>query len=51
MVTPAKKKREAPRIAIGVVILAGVIVVYVLSLFGVHFLQRSEGPLPPLDLS
>ncbi|RAU92649.1 DUF4436 domain-containing protein [Mycobacterium colombiense] len=46
-----KKKREAPRIAIGVGILAGVIIVYVLSLFGVHFLQRSEGPLPPLDLS
>lgn len=48
---PAKKKREAPRIAIGVCILAAVIVVYVLSLFGVHFLQRSEGSLPPLDLS
>jgi hypothetical protein len=48
---PTKKKRETPRIAIGVCILAAVIVVYVLSLFGVHFLQRSEGPLPPLDLS
>ncbi|WP_104157703.1 DUF4436 domain-containing protein, partial [Mycobacterium avium] len=35
----------------GVCILAGVVIVYVLSLFGVHFLQRSEGPLPPLDLS
>lgn len=46
-----KKKREAPRIAIGVCILAAVIIVYVLSLFGVHFLQRSEGPLLPLDLS
>ncbi|OBJ26129.1 DUF4436 domain-containing protein [Mycobacterium sp. 1245801.1] len=46
-----KQKLEAPRIAIGVGILAGVIIVYVLSLFGVHFLQRSEGPLPPLDLS
>jgi Domain of unknown function (DUF4436) len=31
--------------------LAAVITVYVLSLFGVHFRQRSEGPLPPLDLS
>lgn len=50
-VPPTKKQREAPRIAIGVCILAAVIVVYVLSLFGVHFLQRSEGPLPPLDLS
>src|SRR5689334_8369577 len=48
---PTKKKREAPRIAIGVCILAAVIIVYVLSLFGVHLLQRSEGPLPPLDLS
>lgn len=48
---PTKKKRDAPRIAIGVCILAAVIIVYVLSLFGVHFLQRSEGPLPPLDLS
>lgn len=47
----AQKKRDAPRIAIGVCILAAVIIVYVLSLFGVHFLQRSEGPLPPLDLS
>ncbi|AJK81480.1 DUF4436 domain-containing protein [Mycobacterium avium] len=45
------KKRDRPRIAIGVCILAGVVIVYVLSLFGVHFLQRSEGPLPPLDLS
>lgn len=48
---PATKKREPPRIAIGVSILAAVIIAYVLSLFGVHFLQRSEGPLPPLDLS
>ncbi|OBI99216.1 DUF4436 domain-containing protein [Mycobacterium sp. 1465703.0] len=48
---PATKKREPPRIAVGVSILAAVIIAYVLSLFGVHFLQRSEGPLPPLDLS
>ena len=47
----SKKKRDAPRIAIGVCILAAVIIVYVLSLFGLHFLQRSEGALPPLDLS
>ncbi|WP_406817046.1 DUF4436 domain-containing protein [Mycobacterium sp. M23085] len=51
VVPPPKKKREAPRIAIGVCVLAAVIIIYVLSLFGVHFLQRSEGPLPPLDLS
>ncbi|ORX01261.1 hypothetical protein AWC29_23815 [Mycobacterium triplex] len=31
--------------------LAVVAGVYVFSLFGVHYLQRSEGPLPPLDLS
>lgn len=48
---PVTKKRDRPRIAVGVCILAGVVIVYVLSLFGVHFLQRSEGPLPPLDLS
>jgi hypothetical protein len=48
---PTRPKREPPRIAIGVCILAAVIIAYVLSLFGVHFLQRSEGPLPPLDLS
>jgi hypothetical protein len=27
------------------------IAVYALSLLGVHFLQKTEGPLPPLDLS
>lgn len=51
VVGPGKRKHAPPRIAIGVCILAAVIVAYVLSLFGVHFLQRSEGPLPPLDLS
>jgi hypothetical protein len=48
---PKKPKRDRPRIAIGLIILAAVITVYVLSLVGVHFLERSEGPLPPLDLS
>jgi hypothetical protein len=28
-----------------------VVATYVLSLFGVHLLEKSEGPLPPLDLS
>ena len=45
------KKTEKPRIVIGAVILTMVVISYALSLVGVHFLQRSEGPLPPLDLS
>lgn len=32
-------------------ILGAVIAVYALSLVGVHFLQKSGAPLPPLDLS
>jgi Domain of unknown function (DUF4436) len=44
-------RRRRPDIAIGAGILVVVIGTYVLSLFGVHYLQRSEGPLPPLDLS
>ena len=47
----SKQARSRPRIVIGVIILAIVISTYVLSLFGVHWLERSEGPLPPLDLS
>jgi Domain of unknown function (DUF4436) len=43
--------RHRPRLSFGALILAVVIGVYVFSLFGVHYLQRSEGPLPPLDLS
>ncbi|MCV7439286.1 DUF4436 domain-containing protein [Mycobacterium seoulense] len=46
-----KHKRNRPRMVIGVAVLAVVITAYVLSLFGVHWLERSEGPLPPLDLS
>ena len=48
---PSKPPRSRPRIVIGVIIIAVFISVYVLSLFGVHWLERSEGPLPPLDLS
>ncbi|MBV9321835.1 MAG: DUF4436 domain-containing protein [Mycobacterium sp.] len=44
-------KPQKPRTAIGVILLAAVVAVYALSLFGVHLLQKSEGPLPPLDLS
>jgi hypothetical protein len=43
--------RHRPRLSLGAFILTVVIGVYALSLFGVHYLQRSEGPLPPLDLS
>ncbi|WAJ46137.1 DUF4436 domain-containing protein [Mycobacterium sp. Aquia_216] len=43
--------RHRPRLSLGAFILAVVIGVYAFSLFGVHYLQRSEGPLPPLDLS
>lgn len=48
---PVNKKSQKPRIAIGVGVLAAVIVVYALSLVGVHVLEKSEGPLPSLDLS
>src|SRR5215475_11291333 len=43
--------RHRPRLSLGAFILTVVIGVYAFSLFGVHYLQRSEGPLPPLDLS
>jgi Domain of unknown function (DUF4436) len=48
---PRGKQRSKPRIIIGVVVLVVVITTYVLSLLGVHLLEKSEGPLPPLDLS
>src|SRR3984885_5220539 len=48
---PGEKPRRPPRIAIGVGVLVVVIAAYALSLVGVHLLQRSEGPLSPLDLS
>ncbi|HEY6856157.1 MAG TPA: DUF4436 family protein, partial [Mycobacterium sp.] len=46
-----KQERQRPRIVIGVVIVLIVLGAYALSLFGVHLLQKSEGPLPPLDIS
>ena len=48
---PPEKDRHRPRIIIGVAIMMVVVAAYGLSLFGVHLLQKSEGPLPPLDLS
>src|ERR1700727_21090 len=46
-----KEDRQRPRIVIAVAIALTVIGAYALSLVGVHLLQRSEGSLPPLDLS
>jgi hypothetical protein len=48
---PQKQERQRPRVVIGVAILLVVVLAYGLSLVGVHLLQKSEGPLPPLDLS
>ena len=46
----ADKGRHPARVVIGVGVLVAVITAYVLSLVGVHLLEKSEGPLPPLDL-
>jgi hypothetical protein len=48
---PSPPKHKRPRISIGVIVLLAFITAYGLSLIGVHLLQKSEGPLPPLDLS
>ena len=48
---PQKPQPSKPRIIIGVGILVAVVAAYALSLLGVHLLEKSEGPLPPLDLS
>ena len=48
---PSNEDRHRPRIVIAVAIAMTVLGAYALSLFGVHLLQKSEGPLPPLDLS
>lgn len=44
-------RQDKPRILVGIIVLTVIVIAYVLSLVGVHVLQRSEGPLPPLDLS
>jgi len=49
--SPPKRKRSRRGIAIGVAILLAFFAAYGLSLLGVRLLQRSEGPLPRLDLS
>src|SRR6201998_1197572 len=48
---PQKPKPSKPRIAIGVGVLVVVVAAYALSLLGVHWLERSDGAVPPLDLS
>jgi len=49
--SPPKEKRSRRGIAFGVAILLLFFAAYGLSLVGVRMLQRSEGPLPRLDLS
>src|ERR1700757_1253354 len=49
--SPPTEKRSRRGIAIGVAILLAFFATYGLSLLGVRALQRSEGPLPRLDLS
>jgi len=48
---PAKPESHGRRVAIGVGILLAVIVIYVLSLIGVHLLAKSSPPLPEVDMS
>jgi hypothetical protein len=49
--SPPAEKSQRPRILIGVGILLALVAAYGLSLLGVHLLEKSGGPLPPLDLS
>lgn len=48
--TPAPGKSRGMRLAIGLAVVLGVIVVYALSLFGVNWLATSVPPLPEPDL-
>ncbi|OSC42909.1 DUF4436 domain-containing protein [Mycobacterium decipiens] len=48
--TSAPPRPRGPRIAIGIGIVLGAIVVYALSLFGVHWLATSASPTPEPDL-
>jgi hypothetical protein len=48
---PLVNKPQRSRRAIGVGILVALVAAYALSLLGVHLLEKSEGALPPLDLS
>jgi hypothetical protein len=48
---PIQPESRGPRLAIAFGILVAVIVLYVLSLIGVHLLAKSAPPLPAVDLS
>jgi hypothetical protein len=52
--SPPADKPKGSRVVVvvvGVGLLIAIVAAYALSLLGVHLLQKSEGPLPPLDLS
>jgi Domain of unknown function (DUF4436) len=49
--SPPAEKKSRRGIIVGLAILLAFFATYGLSLVGVDALQRSEGPLPPLDLS
>ena len=48
---PPADKPHKLRVAIGVGILVAIVAAYALWLLGVHLLEKSAAPLPPLDLS
>jgi hypothetical protein len=48
---PPPEKKGRGRLLIGIGIVIAFLVVYVLSLFGVHLLARSGGPIKPPDLN
>jgi hypothetical protein len=48
---PVKSGSHARRVLLGFGIVVAVLVVYFLSLLGVHLLAKSAPPLPPVDLS
>ncbi|ORW13979.1 DUF4436 domain-containing protein [Mycolicibacter longobardus] len=44
-------KRKRPRFLTATAVMLAIVAAYASSLFGVHALQTSDSPLPPLDLS
>jgi hypothetical protein len=48
---PPPEKKGRGRLLLGIGIVVAFLVVYVLSLFGVHLLARSAGPIKPPDLN
>lgn len=49
--TPPEAPRRTRRVVIAVGILVAFVIAYALSLFGVHLLSKSAGPLKPPDLN